>query len=86
MSLKNGQKYSNTEFKIYTSEDTTRVLKGVYLIADGGYHRWRCLQCPTRMDVAISRVAWGSWIESVRKDVEAAFGKSCCMCADVNYP
>ena len=58
-----------------TFMDVCKMLASRYLIADGGHHRWRCLQCPTRSDTSASRVSWGKWVESVRKDVECAFGR-----------
>lgn len=81
MGIKEGQLYANATFELYTDPGTSaepptvEEHKGAYLIADGGYHRWRCLQCPTRSDTAASRVSWGKWVESVRKDVECAFGR-----------
>ena len=35
----------------------------------------RCLQCPLKWEHAATKVAWSRWAESVRKDVECAFGR-----------
>ena len=75
MSIHEGERYANVCYNLYTTETTEQEVKGAYLIADGGYHRWRCLQCPNRSDVAEARVSWGKWVESIRKDVECAFGR-----------
>ena len=48
---------------------------GVYLICDGGYHRWPCLISPVKAGVPGSAVMkWSSKVESVRKDIEGVFG------------
>ena len=48
---------------------------GAYLICDGGYHRWRCLQCPLRFEQELKAVSWNKWVEGVRKDIECIFGR-----------
>ena len=48
---------------------------GAYLICDGGYHRWRCLQCPLRFENEVKAVSWNKWVEGVRKDIECIFGR-----------
>ena len=48
--------------------------KGLYLIVDGGYHKWRCLQCPLKHTSKSNESLWSRWVESVRKDVECTFG------------
>jgi hypothetical protein len=73
-----------TKFKFQTkqidlTEDGSHELKeyehsGAYLICDGGYHRWRCLQAPIAHAYVYSEVRWSKWLESVRKDVECTFG------------
>ena len=48
---------------------------GVYLICDGGYHRWPCLISPVKTGVAGSPVMkWSAKVESIRKDIEGVFG------------
>jgi Plant transposon protein len=48
---------------------------GVYLICDGGYHRWPCLISPVKSGIAGSPVMkWSAKVESVRKDIEGVFG------------
>ena len=51
-----------------------RTLTGGWLMSDGGYHRWRCLQCPRPHDSRRHIKAWSKALESVRKDVECTFG------------
>ena len=53
----------------------TKVFVGVYLICDGGYHRWPCLISPVKAGIAGSPVMkWSAKLESVRKDIEGVFG------------
>jgi hypothetical protein len=46
----------------------------MYLIVDGGYHKWRCLQCPLKHSAIHREMLWSKWLETVRKDVECVFG------------
>ena len=55
-----------------TGEEFTE--KGCYLLVDGGYHKWRCLQCPLKHSAIPKESLWSEWAESVRKDVECTFG------------
>lgn len=57
----------------YTLRGQERV--GGYLLADGGYHKWRCLQCPRPHDSRPFMKTWSAALESIRKDVECTFGK-----------
>jgi len=43
-------------------------------MADGGYHRWRILQCPRPHDARPHMKHFSKGLESVRKDVECTFG------------
>jgi hypothetical protein len=53
----------------------TRTFRGVYLICDGGYHRWPCLISPYKNNVPGSpTMRWSATLESVRKDIEGVFG------------
>jgi hypothetical protein len=48
---------------------------GVYLICNGGYHRWPYLISPVKTGAADSPVMkWSAKLESVRKDIEGVFG------------
>ena len=48
---------------------------GVYLICDGGYHRWPCLNSPLKTSPAGSPVMqWSKKMELVRKGIEGVFG------------
>ena len=48
---------------------------GVYLICDGGYHRWPCFLFPIKSGAPGSpAMKCAAMIESVRKDIECVFG------------
>jgi hypothetical protein len=73
--LREEEEWLTTTFSVYIHVDgTTKELVGVYLICDGGYHRWRCLQCPMKHSVDPHVNAFSAQMEAVRKDVECFFG------------
>ena len=45
-----------------------------YLICDCGYHRWVQLMCPFKTTSKKMLALWSKRLESIRKDVERAFG------------
>ena len=51
------------------------MMKGAYLIVDGGYLRWKCLQCGLRTSSDDDYINWRIRMESVRKDIECYFGR-----------
>lgn len=67
-----GGLYHNYDFVVHTAEGDRRV-QGLYLITDGGYIEWRCLMYPEK-DPCLAIKRYSEWLESVRKDVECAFG------------
>ena len=50
------------------------IRKGGWFMADGGYHRWRILQCPRPHDARPHMKHFSKGLESVRKDDECTFG------------
>ena len=72
--IHDGDIYSDVEFDLKKNDGTTTKEKGLYLIVDGGYHKWRCLQCPLKHTSIPKDALWSKWVESVRKDVECVFG------------
>lgn len=66
--------YTNAEFELQIGENDWVTEKGVYLLVDGGYHKWRIMQCPYKHTADADRVRWSEFAESVRKDVECSFG------------
>lgn len=63
------REYLNSLFKVQVSENEWVAEKGLYLICDGGYHKWRCLQCPLKHALDLDEMNWSEHLESVRKDI-----------------
>ena len=51
-----------------------KTYTGLYLICDGGYHKWRVLQCPNKHSSDEGCIRFSERLESVRKDAECTFG------------
>ena len=72
--VKRGAKYVDHEFQLMRRDGTWTTHRGGWLLCDGGYHRWRCMQCPTRHSSDADEIRFSRHIESVRKDIERTFG------------
>ena len=72
--IHDGDLYSEVPYTLVGDDGTVRTEKGLYLIVDGGYHKWKCLQCPMKHTSLPKDALWSKWVESVRKDVECVFG------------
>jgi hypothetical protein len=56
-------------------DGVTKVTKGLYLICDGGYHRWPCMMHPVKLGATGSPLMkWSGMMESIRKDIECVSG------------
>ena len=66
--------YANVEFTVHKTATETETVRGLYLIVDGGFHRWKCLQCPFREASDADGSKWTEKLMSLRKDVECTFG------------
>ena len=77
MSLLEGNGWFQTKSFECTIDVTgkTKVFQGLYLISDGGYHRWPCFAFPIKSGQPGSApMIWSAMLESVRKDIECVFG------------
>lgn len=72
--IHDGKIYKDVPFNMVDCKGVVREEKGLYLIVDGGYHKWKCLQCPIKHTSIPKNSLWSKWVESVRKDVECTFG------------
>jgi hypothetical protein len=68
------KKYTTAEFELQVGPKEWITEKGVYLLVDGGYHKWRIMQCPIKHTTDIDQIRWSEFAESIRKDVECSFG------------
>ena len=66
--------YTQFEWKMNVDELHTKVVKGVFLLCDGGYHKWAQLICPLKHTSKLGHSLWSCQLESVRKDIECTFG------------
>jgi len=74
VNVMNRRMYTDVAFFIYDKAGNERVMKGVHLICDNGYHKVPTLVCPLTFRTDMQEVFWSEWVESVRKDVECLFG------------
>jgi len=82
--LRDNSVYSDVQFQVRLSNDTdgegnpipglVEMLKRPYVIVDGGYHRWRHLMSVSRNNSTPEYIAFRKQLESIRKDIECAFG------------
>ena len=68
-------RYADQEYDLYTGDGLQRRHKGLWLMVDQGYHRWKVLQCPLAMTTDPAKLQWSQALESCRKDVECFFGR-----------
>jgi hypothetical protein len=61
-------------FLLLDTNGEEKEWKGLYAIVDGGYHGWRCLQCPLKHAAGDDAARWSERLESIRKSVECTFG------------
>jgi hypothetical protein len=66
--------YTQFEWKMNVDELNTKIVKGVFLLCDGGYHKWAQLICPLKHTSRLGHTLWSCQLESVRKDIECTFG------------
>lgn len=72
--VKHDDFYVSVEFKLQVDENKWIIERGLYLLVDGGYHKWRIMQCPYKFCCEIEKTRWSELAESMRKDVECSFG------------
>ena len=72
--IHDGLKYKDVTYPMVTIRGEEYQEKGAWLLVDGGYHKWRCLQSPLKHSAIPREALWSEWAETVRKDVECVFG------------
>ena len=70
--VRSDKRFTEAGFKLQVGTDNWITEKGVYLLVDGGYHKWRIMQCPLKHTVDENKSRWSEFAESVQKDVECA--------------
>ena len=72
VSAKEGR-YADCEHELYDLDGSKLRRKGLHIICDNGYHRWKTLKAPMKHASDLWSARWSCNLESVRKDVEACF-------------
>ena len=75
--LQEGGNLSDVQFQLYERRGGGTILvtyQGAYAISDNGYLRWAATIPPFKTTSKMSEIRWSRWVESMRKDIECAFG------------
>ena len=66
--------FTESRFQVRTDAGMEMV-EGLWLLVDGGYHKWRALQSASNVINYPQYAAWRQTMESTRKDIERTFGR-----------
>ena len=73
-----GDILSDYEFELFKYDKDGNVItvkyKGVWLLSDNGYLTWSTTIPPFKETNIFSHKLFSEWVESMRKDIECAFG------------
>jgi Plant transposon protein len=58
----------------YVDENLWIIEEGLYLLVDGGHHKWRIMQCPLKHTNDEDKIRRSEFAEAMRKHVECSFG------------
>eukprot|EP00048_Salpingoeca_helianthica_P004626 m.79311 g.79311 ORF g.79311 m.79311 type:complete len:485 (+) comp13277_c0_seq2:185-1639(+) len=72
--IRTGNFFPSLEYQLHSADGSLITCKGPWLLVDGGYHRWRCLQGPDSTACGLDSRTFSAWAESIRKDSECTFG------------
>ena len=67
-------KKDDEPFVVQSASGACVVLRGRYVICDGGYHLWTCSMSPSKWTPDDNERLFFKHLESTRKDVECTFG------------
>jgi hypothetical protein len=62
--------FKDVSYELYDANEKSLLVKGGYLITDGGYVDNIVFIDPDHARMTRQSVLWSEWIESIRKDVE----------------
>jgi len=74
MDVYSGELFRDLRYVLYSSDGVPTTYQGAWLAVDGGYQKAACFINPMHNRFAFPEVVFSEWLESVRKDVECAFG------------
>ena len=73
--LRSDPVYKRLAFELCEKHGVKKTWLGAYLICDGGYHQWRETMSAVKGTADFDEASFAARLESVRKDVEALFGR-----------
>jgi len=74
MEVWNGQKFQHLRYVLLNKHGVPVTYQGVWIAVDGGYQKVACFIDPMHNRYGFPEVVFSKWLESVRIDVECAFG------------
>ena len=74
MEVWNGQRFAHVRYVLMNKNGVPITYQGVWIAVDGGYQKIACFIDPMHNRYGFPEVVFSEWLESVRKDVECAFG------------
>jgi hypothetical protein len=74
MEVWNGQRFAHVRYVLFNKNGVPITYQGVWIAVDGGYQKVACFIDPMHNRYGFPEVVFSEWLESVRKDVECAFG------------
>ena len=74
MEVWNGQRFAHVRYVLFNKNGLPITYQGVWIAVDGGYQKVACFIDPMHNRYGFPEVVFSEWLESVRKDVECAFG------------
>lgn len=72
--FRDGGLYATVEFTLIDGNGSSTAQVGAWLLVDGGYHQWQCMHGPVRFCSRHDELLFNERMESLRKDIECAFG------------
>ena len=75
MTLRTEEEFTQFKYKVLGPEGYEEEVTGAYVIADGGYHKWKETQCGVKYSGDHNMNSYSERLESVRKDIECVFGR-----------
>lgn len=78
--------YGDNVYYLYNENGELEENRGLWLITDGGYHKWKCMSSPMKFTHDMNSSHWSCSLESVRKDVECVNGNLKIRFRELKYP
>ena len=66
--------FTEVTYELYDKDGVKNTYRGAWVMCDGGYHKFRYMQCPLKYSSSDAIKVWSGAVESARKDVECIFG------------